>query len=328
MDLPLAGDDFRRSQKAEGFHRWNGRTIQDGSACLEGSRRDAGANQRWGCCPGTSALLRRAGRFPDRADAGTGNRTSHPRYSCLLPEHDQPTHPSQVGRYVSARRSPRLGTGLAAQAHSLTNIQRPHGRTEGHQQAQEASAHSPGEECLANTRRIGTALSNHRADCAVLRFADQRDPWVALDGLRFQAVGCPDPAISGRQTTQQVEDRVFAGRSPAGTGLHSGAEEMARAMSRVRDNGFSPVRRLADPCTPTRFVPTIWYRRVCNWDLGGSGSTRSATPTVRGWTKPELPWVCSRNSCVTRIFPPRWTSMAMRQWKPSAKPIGLWCRGS
>ena len=54
----------------------------------------------------------------------------------------------------------------------------------------QTSAHSPGEGCLANTRRIGAALPDHRADCAVLRFADQRNPRVALDGLRFQAVGC------------------------------------------------------------------------------------------------------------------------------------------
>jgi hypothetical protein len=87
-------------------------------------------------------------------------------------------------------------------------------------------------------------------------------------------------------------------------------------------------QRAGDPCTPTRFVPTIWYRRVCNWDLGGSGSTRSATHTVRGWTKPELPWVCSRSSCDTHTFPPRWTSMAMLRWKPSAKPIGLSCNDS
>ena len=149
MDLPLAGNDFRRSQKTEGFHRWDGRTIQDGSACLEGSRRDAAANQRWGCCPGTSALLRGSGPFPYRAEAGTGSRTNHPRYSCLLPEHDQPTHPSQVGRYVSARRSPGLGTGLAAHAHSLTNIQRPHPITD-------VPSFRQGHDLGTDRRRIGT----------------------------------------------------------------------------------------------------------------------------------------------------------------------------
>ena len=80
--------------------------------------------------------------------------------------------------------------------------------------------------------------------------------------------------------------------------------------------------------TPTRFEPTTWYRRVCDWDLEGSGSIRSVTHIVLGWTKPELLWACSRNLCVTRTFPPRWTDTAMRQWKPSAKPIGLWCRDS
>ena len=74
--------------------------------------------------------------------------------------------------------------------------------------------------------------------------------------------------------------------------------------------------------------PTISFQRVCNWGLGGSGSTRSATPIVRGWTKPELPWVCSRSSCDTHTFPPRWTSTAMLRWKPSAKPIGLSCNDS
>jgi integrase len=64
---------------------------------------------------------------------------------------------------------------------------------------QETSAHSPGEGCLANTRRIGTALSNHRADCAVLRFADQRNPWVALDGLRFQEVALIQRSAVGKR---------------------------------------------------------------------------------------------------------------------------------
>src|SRR5208337_1823268 len=312
MDLPLVGNDFRRSQEAKGFHCWNGRKIQDGSACLEGSRRDAGANQRWGCCPGTSALLRRSGPFPSRAEAGTGSRTNHPRYSCLLPEHDQSTHPSQVGRYVSARRSPRLGTGLAAQAHSLTNIQRPHpitdvpslrqghdlgtdrcrsepdglGRSEGHQQAQETSAHSPGKGRLANTRRIGTAPSNHRADCAVLRFADQRNPWVALDGLRFREGGCSDPAISGRQTTQQVEDRVFAGRSPARTGLHSGVEGMASAMSRVR--GTMAISQSGDWPTLARRFDSC---RLFGTDGSAIGTWKNRIPLV----PPHVPCVAGRN---------------------------------
>ena len=90
------------------------------------------------------------------------------------------------------------------------------------------------------------------ADCAVLRFADQRNPRLVLDGLRFQAVGCAYPTLGSRQTTQQVEDRVFAGRGPARKGLHSRTEEMANPMSRVRGtmalsksaNGSSLTRRL------------------------------------------------------------------------------------
>src|SRR5271157_2350728 len=260
MDLPLVGNDFGRSKEAKGFHRRNGRRIQNRSTCLEGSRRDAAADQRWGRFPGTCALRRRSGPFPSRAAAGTGCRTNHPQYFRLLPEHDQPTHPSQVGRGVSARRAPGFGTGLAAQAHSLTQVQRPHpiadvsslrqghdlgtdrrrsephgtSRSERHQQAQTASLYSPGERCLENTRRTGAALPDHGANCAVLRFADQRNPRVALDGLRFQAVGCADPTLGSRQTTQQVEDRVFAGRGPTRTGLYSRTEEMANAMSRGR----------------------------------------------------------------------------------------------
>jgi eukaryotic-like serine/threonine-protein kinase len=57
---------------------------------------------------------------------------------------------------------------------------------------------------------------------------------------------------------------------------------------------------------PIRFVPTTWFRQVCRWDLGGSGSTRSATPTVLGSTKLEHPWAFSRNSCDTRTSPPQW----------------------
>jgi integrase len=100
--------------------------------------------------------------------------------------------------------------------------------------------HSPGERCLETARRISSALPDHGADCTVLRSADQRNPRVALDGLRFQAVGCLDPAISSRQATQQVEDRVLAGRSSARTGLHSRAEEMASACVETEGQWLFP----------------------------------------------------------------------------------------
>ena len=95
------------------------------------------------------------------------------------------------------------------------------GRSEGHQQAQETSSHSPGKGCLANTRRTNSALPNHSIDCTVLRFEDQRNPRLAVDGLRLQAFGGSDPTVGGRQATQQIEDRILAGRGPARAGLHS-----------------------------------------------------------------------------------------------------------
>jgi hypothetical protein len=59
--------------------------------------------------------------------------------------------------------------------------------------------------------------------------------------------------------------------------------------------------------------------------LGRIGSTRSAIPTVLGWTKPEHPWAFSRNSCDTRTSLPQWTSKEMpRPWR-NAKPIGQSC---
>jgi hypothetical protein len=70
---------------------------------------------------------------------------------------------------------------------------------------------------------------------------------------------------------------------------------------------------------PTQFVPTTWFQQVSSWDLAGSGSTRSAIPIVRGWTRPEHPWAYSRNSCDTRMFRPPWTSMAMPRPWPSAR---------
>ena len=68
---------------------------------------------------------------------------------------------------------------------------------------------------------------------------------------------------------------------------------------------------------PTQFAPTTWFRQVSSWDLAGSGSTRSAIPIVRGWTRPEHPWAYSRNSCDTRMFRPPWTSMASEAGRPS-----------
>jgi hypothetical protein len=102
----------------------------------------------------------------------------------------------------------RSSSGLAPQARPLTKIQGPHsvphvpsfrqsdalgiaecgtkphrlGRSEGHQQAQAASSSPSGKGCLANTRRSGSALSDHRADWTVLRFANQRNPLFAVDG--------------------------------------------------------------------------------------------------------------------------------------------------
>src|SRR5260370_16955308 len=83
---------------------------------------------------------------------------------------------------------------------------------------------------MANTRRAGSAFSNHRVDWPVLRFANQRNPGFAMDGLRFQAIGGSDPTISSREAVQQIEDGVLAGRGPDRTGLHSRTEEMATAL--------------------------------------------------------------------------------------------------
>src|SRR6266571_4172599 len=57
MALSLVGTDFRRTQEAKGFHRWNGRTVQDGSPCFESSRRHAADDQRWHYTPRTGSLL-------------------------------------------------------------------------------------------------------------------------------------------------------------------------------------------------------------------------------------------------------------------------------
>ncbi len=91
------------------------------------------------------------------------------------------------------------------------------------------------------------------------------------------------------------------------------------------EDGSSRVLRPIVHITQTQSVPTTSCQQVSSWDLAGSGSTRSATRIVRGWTKPEHLWVYSRNSCDTRTFPPQWTSMAMPRLWPSARPIGQSC---
>src|SRR5258706_11884765 len=49
---------------------------------------------------------------------------------------------------------------------------------------------------------------------------------------------------------------------------------------------------------------------------------------VLGWTRPEHPWACSRNSCDTRTYQPQWTSTATPRPWPSARPIGPLCNAS
>src|SRR5579864_169077 len=350
MALSLVGTDVRRTQDTKGFHRRDDRAVQDRGACLESSRGHAANDQRRRCTPRAGSFLWPPRPFSPGSETGTGSRTDHPQYSSLLPKHDSPTHPTQVGRRLPRRCSARIGTGLASQARPLTQVQGPHsvpdvppfrqsdalgiaergtkpdglGRSEGHQQAQATSSHPPGKGCLANTRRSGSAFSDHRADWPVLRFANQRNTRFAVDGLRFQAIGGSDPTISGRKAAQQIEDGVLAGRGPDRTGLHPRTEEMASALCRIR--GAMAVPESGDrSALSCRFVPTTWFRQVSSWDLAGSGSTHSATPTVLGWTKPEHRWAFSRNSCDTRTSPPQWTSMGMpRPWQ-NAKPIGQSC---
>src|SRR5271169_3038616 len=260
MALSLVGTDFRRSQDQKRVHRRNRRKVQDGGPRLESSRRHAADDQRWDVAPRSGSLLWHPRPFPDRSETGRGSRTNHSQYFSLLPKYDLPTHPTQVGRCPSRRRSARFGTGLASQACPLAQVQgtysipdvssfrqgdalgiaecgtKPHGlgRSEGHQQAQETSSRSSGKGCLANTRRAGSAISNHRADWPVFRFANQRNPGFALDGFRFQAIGGSGSTISGRKAAQQVEDGVFAGRGSNRTGIYSRTEEMASALSRFR----------------------------------------------------------------------------------------------
>src|ERR1019366_2451246 len=241
-------------------HRRNGRTVQDGGPRLKSSGRHAADDQRWDLAPRTGSLLWHPRSFPSRSETGRGSRTNNSQYSSLLPKYDLPTHPTQVGRRPSQRRSAYFGTGLAPKARPLTQVQRPHsvpdvpslrqgdalgiagggpqsngpGRGQGHQQAQETSLRAPGKGRLANARRAGSTLSNHRANWPVFRFANQRNPGFALDGFRLQAIGGSDSTISGRKAAQQIEDGVFAGRSSNRAGLYSRTEEMASALSRFR----------------------------------------------------------------------------------------------
>src|SRR6266568_196761 len=238
MALSLVGTDFARTQETKGFHRRNGRTVQDGGSCLESGRRHAADDQRWHLAPRPGSLLWHPRSFPSRSETGRGSRTNHSQYSSLLPKYDLPTHPTQVGRRPSQRRSAYFGTGLAPKPRPLTQVQRPHsvpdvpslrqgdalgiaeratkshglGRGEGHQQAQETSSCPTGRGRLANTRRASSSVPNHRAHRTMLRFADQRNPGLAVDGFRFQAIGGSDPTISSREATQQIEDGVLARR--------------------------------------------------------------------------------------------------------------------
>src|SRR6266545_209796 len=260
MALSLVGTEFGRTQETKGFHRRNGRTVQDGGPCLKSSRRHAADDQRWHLAPRTGSLLWHPRPFPSRSETGRGSRTNHSQYSSFLPKYDLPTHPTEVGRRLSQRSSAYLGTGLAPKARPLTQVQRPHsvpdvpslrqgdalgitgggpqsngpGRGEGHQQAQETSLRAPGKRRLANARRAGSALSNHRANWPVFRFANQRNPGFALDGFRFQAISGSDSTIGGRKAAQQIEDGVLAGRGSHRKGLRSRTEEMASALSRFR----------------------------------------------------------------------------------------------
>src|ERR1700722_3820600 len=260
MALSLVGTDFRRSQDQKRVHGRHRRKVQDGGPRLESGRSCAADDQRWDVAPRSGSLLWHPRPFPARSETGRGCRTNHSQYSSVLPKYDLPAHPTHVGRQLSRRRSARFGTGLASEARPLAQVQgtysvpdvssfrqsdalgiaecgtKPHGlgRSEGHQQAQEASSCSSGKGCLANARRAGSALSNHRANWPVFRIANQRNPGFALDGFRFQAIGGSGSTISGRKAAQQVEDGVFAGRGSNRMGLYPRTQEMASALSRYR----------------------------------------------------------------------------------------------
>src|SRR5580693_1710676 len=322
MALSLVGTDFRRSQDQKRVHRWNRRKVQDGGPRLESGRRHAADDQRWDVAPRSGSLLWHPRPFSARSETGRGRRTNHSQYSSLLPKYDLPTHPTQLGRRLSRRRSARFGTGLASQSRPLAQVQgtysipdvssfrqgdalgiaecgtKPHGlgRSEGHQQAQETSPRPAGEGCVANARRAGSALSNHRANWPVFRIANQRTPGFALDGFRFQAIGGSGSTISGRKAAQQVEDGVFAGRGSNRTGFYPRTQEMASALSRYRralafpepGHGSTASRRFDSQRLPGSYRSEIgtWQDRVSHVPshiscvAGRDGSTRgSATKT-------------------------------------------------
>jgi len=126
MALSLVGTDFGGTQDTKGFYRRNSRKLQDRGPCFESSRRHAANDQRWHFTPRTGSFLWHPRPFPDRSETGAGRGTNHPQYSSLLPKHDLPTHPTQVGRRLLGRCSASSSTGLASQARPLTQVQRPH----------------------------------------------------------------------------------------------------------------------------------------------------------------------------------------------------------
>ena len=137
-----------------------------------------------------------------------------------------------------------------------------------------------------NTRRIGAALPNHRADCAVLRFADQRNPrlrWTDFDFKR-SAVLIQRSAVGKRLNklkTECSQDEVSAR-----TGLHRRTEEMARAVSRVR--GAMALSQSGDRSTLTRRLDSC---RLFGSDRSAIGTWKDRVPHV----PPHLSCVAGRN---------------------------------
>ena len=267
MDLSLAGNDFRRSQKTKGFYRRNGRKIQDGSACLEGSRRDAADDQRWGCWPRTVLFCGILDRFlieqKQEQDAEQITHSTLASYRSMISQH---ILPKWGDTYLKTFAPPWYRIGFARSP--LAQLQRPYsitdvpslrqghdlgpdrrrsepdgpGRSEGHQQAPETSAHSPGEGCLANTRRIGSALPNHRADwlCFGLRISEILGlRWTDFDFKR-SAVLIQRSAVGKRLNklkTECSQDEV-----PLERGFIVELKKWQALCLDPRDNGSFPVR--------------------------------------------------------------------------------------
>jgi hypothetical protein len=61
--------------------------------------------------------------FSSRSETEAGSRTNHSQESSLLPKHDLPTHPTQVGRRLPGGCSAGPSTGLASQARRLAQLQ-------------------------------------------------------------------------------------------------------------------------------------------------------------------------------------------------------------